>query len=77
MLQPEWSATLTIGRWTEDVDKELGNKEGFTEGFDFKTPARGVATHVYASFEPSLKVLSFPFTFNAFSCQVELISSRA
>ena len=50
MLQPEWNAMLTIGRWTEDVDKELGNKEGFAEGFDFKTPARGVATHVYASF---------------------------
>ena len=64
---------LTIGRQTEDVDKELGNKEGFAEGFDIKTPARGVATHVYASFEPSLKGLSFPFIFNAFSFQAELI----
>ena len=64
---------LNIGRQTQDVDKELGNKEGFAEGFDIKTPARGVATHVYASFEPSLKGLSFPFIFNAFSFQVELI----
>lgn len=39
----------------EGVDKELGNKEGFSAGFDFKTPERGVATHVYAAFEPSLK----------------------
>ena len=39
----------------ENVDKELGNKEGFAEGFDFKSPERGVATHVYAAFEPSLK----------------------
>ena len=68
---------LIIGRRAEDVDKDLGNKEGFAEGFDVKTPARGVATHVYASFEPSLKGLSFPFMLNAFSCQVELISSRA
>ena len=41
--------------YAENVDRELGNKEGFTEGFDFKTPERGVATHVYAAFEPSLK----------------------
>ncbi|KAI4156773.1 MAG: hypothetical protein LQ340_000030 [Diploschistes diacapsis] len=39
----------------QGVDKELGNKEGFSAGFDFKTPERGVATHVYAAFEPSLK----------------------
>lgn len=62
-LHPEKGAILTIGRRTEDVDKELGNKEGFVEGFDFKTPARGVATHVYASFEPSLKGRSFPTCF--------------
>ena len=59
-LRPEKGAMLTMGRRTEDVDKELGNKEGFAEGFDFKTPARGVATHVYASFEPILKGRSFP-----------------
>ena len=50
---------LTHRIWTENMDKELGNKEGFTEGFDFKTPERGVATHVHAAFEPSLKGLSF------------------
>ena len=59
-LHPENGAMLTTGRRIEDVDKELGNKEGFAEGFDFRTPARGVATHVYASFEPSLKGRSFP-----------------
>lgn len=37
------------------MDRELGNKEGFADGFDFKPPERGVATHVYAAFEPSLK----------------------
>jgi hypothetical protein len=39
----------------EKVDRELGNKEGFMSGFEFKSPERGVATHVYAAFEPSLK----------------------
>ena len=46
---------LTIGWRTEQLDKELGYKEGWEEGFEFKTPARGVATHVYATFEPSLR----------------------
>ncbi|KAL8785851.1 MAG: hypothetical protein Q9195_008475 [Heterodermia aff. obscurata] len=41
----------------EAVDRELGNAEGWSAGFDFKTPARGVATHVYAAFEPTLKGL--------------------
>ena len=63
---------------TEDVDKELGNIEGFAEDFDYKTPARGVATHVYASFEPSLKGRSFLSPF-ALLCPLyyrsELISS--
>ncbi|KAL7800239.1 hypothetical protein V8C37DRAFT_398460 [Trichoderma ceciliae] len=36
------------------VDKSLGNAEGW-EAFKWKTPERGVATHVYAAFEPSLK----------------------
>ncbi|KAK2060032.1 WW domain-containing oxidoreductase [Colletotrichum caudatum] len=36
------------------VDRSLGNKEGWAE-FKWKTPDEGVATHVYASFEPSLK----------------------
>ena len=46
---------LTIEMETEAVDKELGNKEGWSEGFDFKIPARGVATHVFAAFDPALK----------------------
>ena len=54
-LPSERDVMLTIERRPEDVDKELGNKEGWAEGFDFKTPARGVATHVYAAFEPTLK----------------------
>lgn len=54
---------LTVHRRTEDLDKELGNKEGWAEGFDFKTPARGVATHVYAAFEPTLKSQSSAFIF--------------
>lgn len=58
-LPPEREATLTIGSRTEGLDKELGNKEGWAEGFNFKTPARGVATHVYAAFEPTLKGQSF------------------
>ena len=37
------------------ADRLLGNAEGWATGFDFKTPDRGVATHVYAAFEPSLK----------------------
>ncbi|KAL7806852.1 putative short-chain dehydrogenase [Trichoderma aethiopicum] len=37
------------------ADRLLGNAEGWLTGFDFKTPDRGVATHIYAAFEPSLK----------------------
>ncbi|KAL6899932.1 hypothetical protein GGI43DRAFT_427645 [Trichoderma evansii] len=36
------------------VDKSLGNAEGWAD-FKWKTPERGVATHIYAAFEPSLK----------------------
>jgi hypothetical protein len=36
------------------VDQALGNAEGWG-GFQWKTPERGVATHIYAAFEPSLK----------------------
>ncbi|KAL8725887.1 MAG: hypothetical protein Q9181_006247 [Wetmoreana brouardii] len=39
----------------EAVDREQGNAEGWSEGFDSKTPARGVATHVVAAFDPALK----------------------
>lgn len=35
------------------VDQELGNSEGWSE-FDFKTPSRGVATHIVAAFDPTL-----------------------
>ncbi|OTA07746.1 Short-chain dehydrogenase/reductase [Trichoderma parareesei] len=37
------------------ADRLLGNAEGWLTEFDFKTPDRGVATHIYAAFEPSLK----------------------
>jgi hypothetical protein len=36
------------------ADKMLGNAEGW-KGFSPKTLDQGVATHVYASFDPSLK----------------------
>ncbi|QIW98975.1 hypothetical protein AMS68_004493 [Peltaster fructicola] len=39
----------------QKVDRLMGNFEGWKEGFDFKTPERGVSTHVYASFSPELK----------------------
>ncbi len=42
---------------TAAVDKELGNKEGWGK-FNYKSPGRGTATHVYASFDPSLKGIS-------------------
>ncbi|UKZ82633.1 hypothetical protein TrVFT333_010426 [Trichoderma virens FT-333] len=37
------------------ADRQLGNSEGWDDGFDFKPIERGVATHIYAAFEPSLK----------------------
>ena len=33
----------------------LGNSEGWTKEFSPKPLERGVATHIYASFDPSLK----------------------
>jgi hypothetical protein len=39
---------------TETADRTLGHKEGW-EAFKFKTDDQGAATHVYASFETSLK----------------------
>ncbi|PON28915.1 WW domain-containing oxidoreductase [Trichoderma gamsii] len=36
------------------VDKSLGNAEGWAD-LKWKSPERGVATHIYAAFEPSLK----------------------
>ncbi|KAH0523979.1 hypothetical protein TsFJ059_008907 [Trichoderma semiorbis] len=43
--------------WPEMVaaDRMLGNSEGWRDDFKFKTLERGVATHIYAAFEPSLK----------------------
>lgn len=38
----------------------LGNSEGWRDGFKFKTLERGVATHIYAAFEPSLKGKDIP-----------------
>ncbi|KAL7961241.1 hypothetical protein V8C34DRAFT_312051 [Trichoderma compactum] len=37
------------------VDRMLGNSEGWRDGFKCKTLERGVATHIYAAFEPSLE----------------------
>ncbi|KAI4173142.1 MAG: hypothetical protein LQ343_003069 [Gyalolechia ehrenbergii] len=37
------------------VDRKIGNTEGWSEGFDFKTPSRGAATHIVAAFDPILK----------------------
>ncbi|KAI1153714.1 WW domain-containing oxidoreductase [Nemania diffusa] len=36
------------------VDRSLGNKEGWAD-LKWKTPDQGVATHVYAAFDPNLK----------------------
>ena len=33
----------------------MGNFEGWKESFDYKSPERGVSTHVYAAFSPELK----------------------
>ena len=41
--QYPFSTWLTTGYVpSEAVDQELGNKEGFATGFDYKTPERGV-----------------------------------
>ncbi|KAL7948640.1 hypothetical protein V8C42DRAFT_315059 [Trichoderma barbatum] len=37
------------------ADRLLGNSEGWDAGFDWKTIEKGIATHIYAAFEPSLK----------------------
>ena len=45
------------------VDREMGNEEGFDTGlfFDFKTIQRGVATHIYAAFDPNISGMTRPF----------------
>lgn len=43
-------ANMTTG----SADKALGNREGWKE-FDTKPLERGVATHIYAAFDPALK----------------------
>jgi len=50
-LQIHSSTDSTLAR----VDRMMGNFEGWKEAFDLKSPERGVATHVYAAFEPDLK----------------------
>lgn len=54
------SDSATSNQWltidsTVAIDKQNGNKEGWSSGFDFKSPERGAATHVWASFAPELK----------------------
>ena len=39
---------------TEAIEKEDGNTDAF-EPFYYVEPARGVATHAYAAFDPTLK----------------------
>ena len=46
---------LTMVTYLEAVDQELGNVEGFAKGFDYKSPERGVATHIFAALAPSLR----------------------
>ncbi|KAJ5499201.1 Short-chain dehydrogenase/reductase SDR [Penicillium expansum] len=47
----DWSVDLDGIR---SADKALGNREGWKE-FDTKPLERGVATHIYAAFDPALK----------------------
>jgi len=44
---------------SEAADKALGNAEGWETEFNFKSQQRGVATHIYAAFDPSLKGQNF------------------
>lgn len=44
------AANITTG----SADKVLGNREGWKE-FEAKPLERGVATHIYAAFDPALK----------------------
>ena len=37
------------------VDKQNGNAEGWWTSLTYKTQSEGIATHVFACFEPSLK----------------------
>ncbi|KAJ5158292.1 uncharacterized protein N7500_007943 [Penicillium coprophilum] len=63
-LHPGVIFCTTLARdvdWTIDlpelraVDKFLGNKEGWMD-FKPKSPQEGAATHVYAAFEPTIRV---------------------
>ncbi|KAJ5825922.1 hypothetical protein N7474_003060 [Penicillium riverlandense] len=47
----DWSVDLGL---LQSTDKSLGNAEGWKE-LTFITPDQGVATHVFASFDPNLK----------------------
>lgn len=60
---------LTMYGGIAAADRLLGNAEGWLTEFDFKTPDRGVATHIYAAFEPSLKGIVVP-------CSVCLLGTR-
>ena len=42
-------------RWLGEVDSAMGNEEAFRTGFGaVKSMERGVATHIYAAFDPNL-----------------------
>ncbi|KAL8991818.1 MAG: hypothetical protein Q9188_007690, partial [Gyalolechia gomerana] len=52
----DWNTEFAaLRKQYEALDRELGNTEGWSEGFNFKTPSRGVATHIVAAFDPILK----------------------
>lgn len=52
---------LLLTQPTDAADKLLGNREGWQE-FNRKPLERGVATHIYASFDPKLQGILFSDT---------------
>ncbi|KAI1495951.1 NAD(P)-binding protein [Biscogniauxia marginata] len=48
----DWSVDYAV---LQAADRALGNKEGWANGFELKSVERGAATHVFASFSPSLE----------------------
>ncbi|KAL2015320.1 hypothetical protein VTK56DRAFT_5802 [Thermocarpiscus australiensis] len=57
--------------WEDDVaslreaDKIMGNWEGWTEEYKYKTNDQGIATHVFAAFHPSLRDHKFAYLTDA------------
>ena len=64
------TALLALHLWLTgtllvSTDRLLGNKIGWAKGFNPKTHDEGTATHVYASFEPSLNGMGCTLRENA------------